>query len=301
MRYVWLLTLWCGCGPAATTPDDAGSAADLAGVAPDLAGADLPGADLAGSPLSALDDEFDNPATLASWSDAFPSRHDLLDIGASRAGFLTLQPAPNAFNHWYSDSQGPYLYKQVTGNFVVETSLRIGRRSDMTLAPQGQFNAAGFVVRSPASSSPGGQRWVMYNLGMQDGALARESKSTVANPGGASLSSLYLNDAPAGATTVRLRVCRVGNVMRFHYRFPADAGWTAEPYAAGSTRNQGNGAGTVSCISGNVLACDRADLPATLDVGIIVGTWSAPLEARGEFDYVRFREAQTAADCTASF
>src|SRR5437762_2744931 len=123
------------------TSPDAGSALDLA-VPMDantgMAGVDgAPPRDLAAAPdqalgLAALNDEFNDPATLKDWTDLYPARHDVLDINNSAAGQLTAIPVAMNYNTWYSDNVGVYLYKTVTGDFVVETAVRVGRRSDPT-------------------------------------------------------------------------------------------------------------------------------------------------------------------------
>jgi hypothetical protein len=311
MRFVLAILLF-GCdAPSNPVQDLSGGVADLAGA--DLVGADLTGADLtvvAGdlspvpydlgpSPdgaagLRLLNDEFQVASTLPQWSDLFPARHDALSINND---VMTIQPTVQQYNHWYSDNQGPLLFKTVSGNFVVETAVHVGRRGDINTAPAASFNAAGFVIRDATSSSPGQQRWVMYNIGFQDSAIARECKTTVANPG-SSHSSLYLNNTPAATTFARLRVCRLGNTFHFFYRHPGDVSWTEEPYAAG-TRVSGNGPNNQTM--GQPVRFTRADLPASLQVGIMSGTWDGTQDVKGEFDYVRFSEATTLTDCIADF
>ncbi len=279
-----------GTAPDTTATPDTASTPD---TAPDTAIADT------GASLKSLSDEFSSASTLSLWSNLHPTRVQTLDIGGSAAGQLTITPIALAENAWYSDSYAPLIYKSVTGNFVVETSVRIGRRTDMTLAPTGQFNQAGFVVRDAAGTSPGGQRWVMYNVGYQDVAVAREVKTT-RNGSPATLSTLYLNNTPSGATSVRLRVCRIGSTFLFFHRHPTEASFVEEQYTA-TTRVSGNGAGTPTpgTSSGMPLRFLRTDLPATLQVGVMTGTWAPPHDARGEFDYVRFAPATSLADCTA--
>ncbi|MCA9668704.1 MAG: hypothetical protein KC503_24090 [Myxococcales bacterium] len=252
----------------------------------------------AGASLSALDDDFNNAQTMSSWINLYPARLTTLDIGSSAAGRLTMVPVAQTNNAWYSDSRGPLLYKLVTGNFVVEASVRIGRTSNPALPPTGQFNAAGFVIRDPASSNPGGERWVMYNIGYQDSAVARETKTTRA-ASGSSLSTLYLNNTPSASTSAILRVCRVGNTFHFFHRHGSASSFTAEPYAA-STRISGNGAAQVTpgTTLGSPIQFTRTDMPATLQVGLMTGTWAAPHDARGEFDWARFARVNSLADCT---
>jgi hypothetical protein len=252
--------------------------------------------------IRSLNDEFNDTATLSNFTDLFPNRHEALDINTSTPGHLTIVPVAAPMNHWFSDNQGPMIYKMVTGNFVVETLVRVGRRSDPTQPPRGQFNAAGFVIRDARSLSPGGQMWVMYNLGYQASSFAREIKTTRPNAAGASLSTLYLNNAPPGVYSAWLRVCRVGNTFHFFYRHPGAMNWIEEVYTS-STMVQGNGANqpTPGTMFNGPLRFDRPDLSPMLQIGLIAGNWLAPLEVRAEFDYIRFYQVTTLADCTADF
>ncbi len=266
-------------------PDLSAATGDLSPVLYDL----LASADGAGG-LRLLDDEFQVSSTLTQWSDLFPGRHDLLQIAND---LLIMQPTQASMNHWFADSEGPLLYKTVAGNFVVEAAVHVGRRNDISLAPTGQFNAAGFVIRDASSSSPGNQRWLMYNIGFQDSAVARETKTTAA-----SLSTLYLNNTPSAVTFAQLRVCRLANTFHFFYRHPGDLAWSEETYSP-STRVSGNGPNGATL--NQPLRFARGDMPGQVQVGIMAGTWAAPHDARGEFDYVRFSEASSLADCTADF
>jgi hypothetical protein len=250
-------------------------------------------ADLAGGSLSALSDEFAG-AQLSGWTDLFPTLHRTLSQAGGR---LSLEPVSVDQTHWFSDQRGPLLYKLVSGNFVVETDVRVGRQSDLAQAPRGQFSAGGFVLRDPRSTAPAGERWVMYNVGYQVSGAAREAKTT--RPGNpASLSTLYLMNS-GGVLSGRLRVCRLGSTLHFFHQLTGEASFVEEAYTAG-TSPMGNGAAeaTPGVVQGGVIRFDRPDLPSTLQVGLIAGNWAAPYETRAEFEYVRFASTSTLADCT---
>ncbi|HNN93180.1 MAG TPA: hypothetical protein PKI03_12960 [Pseudomonadota bacterium] len=290
-RKTWLawaaaFSLGCSAGPMTSSTEDLGLGE------PD---ASNPGALDQGSSLAALSDEF-SASSLSGWSDLFPSLHSTLSL-TQVTGQLSLAPVAVDQTHWYSDQHGPMIYKAVTGNFVVETQLRVGRQSDMAQAPRGQFSAGGFVVRDPQSVAPGSERWVMYNIGYQSGTVAREAKSTrVGSP--ASLSTLYLINSNS-VLSGRLRVCRLGSMFHFFHQLTGEAGFVEEAYGSG-TAPMGNGAGeaTPGVVVGGVIRFDRPDLPATLQVGLIAGNWASPYETRAEFDYARFASATSLADCT---
>jgi hypothetical protein len=238
-------------------------------------------------------DEFDGPAL--TLTDLFPALHDVATV---QNGKLTLAPVVAQHTHWYSDSRGPMVYRSVTGDFMVETDVTVGRRADIALPPRGTFSAAGFVVRDPASSAPGGEAWVMYNIGMQTGAAAREAKSTRKGTSD-SLSTLYLMET-GGGLTAKLRVCRLGSTFHFFHRMPGESSFVEEAFGA-TTSPQGNGASqsTPGVVPGGVIRFVRSDLPPTVQVGLVAGHWEQTLETRAEFDYLRFRSVSSLADCSA--
>jgi hypothetical protein len=202
---------------------------------------------------------------------------------------------------WYSDHVAPLLYVSVTGDFVAETDLIVGRRTDVSMPPVGDYNQAGFVVRDPATTSPGGARWIMYNMGFQQNSLAREAKTTRSS-GGMSLSTLYLTNTPAGAHAGKLRVCRLGSVVRMFHRHPGEGAFVEEAYD-GTTNVLGNGSGdaTPGVVVGGAIRFDRPDLGPTLQVGLMVGNWGPPFDVSASFDYLRVEPAASVADCTKDF
>jgi hypothetical protein len=211
-------------------------------------------------------------------------------------------PTAQNFNAWYSDYQGPLLYKTITGNFVVETSVVIGSATNRTMLPtlMDSYVQAGFVIRDPVSQQFR-QRWIMYNIGYQDISVAREVKTTMpsVNLTSDSLSTLYLNDVAGSVNQVRLRVCRVGSLFRFYYRHPGSTVWTEEVFRTTGVPTRVNGNGPRPPRADNsVLTFDRGDLAATVQVGLYVGNYIVPsMGVRAEFDYFRFGSVSTVADC----
>ncbi len=214
-------------------------------------------------------------------------------------------PASRAGNAWFTDNEGPLYFRRVTGDFVAETSATLGTSADLRTTPTrpGAFSGAGFVVRDP-SSARGRARWVMYDIGYQDSAVALEIKTTTPGTGTTpgSRSTLYLNDTPSATNTARLRVCRVGDSLRFFHRYASESTWTEERFnrkGAVPTRVIGNGPRPERSENAP-LRFDRPDLPSTVQLGLMVGVWS-PDQAgtRGVFDYVRVARVRTPRDCVA--
>lgn len=177
---------------------------------------------------------------------------------SSDTGSLTIIPAQTQQNAWYEDNQSSLLHRPITGDFVVETSVTVSTIAG-GVAPDVGYNSAGFIIRDPASTQ-GAENWLMYNIGAQSNAVpfGVEVKTTVN-------SSSVLELFPIlGTLTVELRVCRIANSFRYFQRTD-------------------NGAWTETLPSTPHL---RDDFPATLDVGLQAGSWSAA-EVKGSFEWVR--------------
>ncbi|MEC9490954.1 MAG: hypothetical protein UMU04_08375 [Halanaerobiales bacterium] len=126
---------------------------------------------------------------------------------------------------WFSDSKGAFLYQKLTGNFMVETSVKVQKKNSINHDQRAQFSSAGLLIRNPESGA-GTESWVMYNIGYQNSFYGREIKVTRPSNGlrfdpmyfigYRSLSTLYL--IPSKETGfARIRMARVGNQVRCYY------------------------------------------------------------------------------------
>ncbi len=216
-------------------------------------------------------------------------------------------------NGWYSDRQGAYLYKTVTGNFVIEVSARVGRADDVNAQPSGTFKEAGIIIHNPAGpvrqngsattavSAVGQQNWVMYNIGQQVFQPGRQAKTTRSGTPD-TLSTLYFTDTAGGVRSGRIRVCRVGSTIYFYHWLDNETGWAEEVFES-TTGIEGNGRmlatpGISSNAVGNPIRFVRTDFPSTLQVGLIAGNWDSPFNGRSDFDYARFATVSAQSDCT---
>lgn len=211
-----------------------------------------------------LDDEFDDPASLDCWTNYDPGQYTLLDVDATLAGHLLLEPINT--DGWFDDGDGPFLYKMLGGDFVVETHVAAVDRNAPDMPPAQAFNSAGLVLRDPASA-PAAENWLMYNLGYQDDIVGTEGKTTTN-----SSSELTLVE---GLNSGRLRVCRIGREFHMYRWLDDETDWTLEHTYA------------------------RPDLPDDLQVGIVGNAYTAPPDLQAQFDYVRFGTATDARSCTA--
>ncbi|MEX1365751.1 MAG: hypothetical protein AB1Z98_21670 [Nannocystaceae bacterium] len=221
-------------------------------------------------------DEFDDASRLSQWNRAheqegYAALHSVLDVDQSTPGELTLVPLPGV--GWFGDFQGPLLYKNVAGDFVVETFVTAGNAGDPLQPPTQLFNSAGLLVRDP-DHGPGTEDWLMHNAGYQATFVGTEGKTTVG-------SSSVLTLVP-GSHRLRLRVCRFGSrIVLARQDEPGAAFVATHDY-------------------------DRPDLPDELQVGLIVNGWGAnedqpnpasTPDLRASFDYIRLWHTSSEADC----
>ncbi len=245
------------------------------GAAPGVGGAGAGGAGGAGA-CATFSDELDDPATLGCWSllselEGEPALHALLDVDATAPGHLVIEPHPSG---WYADERGPFLFKEVSGSFVVEVHAAALDEDDPSLAPTGSYHSAGLLARDPASV-PGDESWIMYNVGHQGdqgASTGTEGKTTVDS--GSVLTILQ------GTHSGRLRICRLGSELRLLRWLDDETGWTEEH------------------------VYQRPDLPSTLQLGFITNAWppgavTEPRNMQGRFDYVHYGPAPSSAACTA--
>lgn len=227
------------------------------------------------SALEELSDEFDDPTTFCAWRvrheiEGTPSQIRSIDITQFEQGFLTVIPETSG---WYGDFDGPFLYKEIEGDFIVEVSVTASSLADPAAPPTLPFSSAGLLIRDPASV-PGAQSWVMWDLGRQIESLGAEAKTT-RNSG----SQLYIYDGYASGV---LRICRRGEEVDLALRNPED--------------------GTFDIMH----SFARPDLPANLQVGVVTTAWngtgSTPdfdvePDLIGRWDYFRVRPIAASDDC----
>ncbi|MEM6818361.1 MAG: PASTA domain-containing protein [Pseudomonadota bacterium] len=214
-----------------------------------------------GPATSSFTDEFNDAPSLSDWSlrhqvEGTNQQYSTLDINTSRAGYLVL--IPSVRSGWFAAGRAPLVFKEITGNFAVQTYVVARSLGSASVAPASEFNSAGLLARNPAGAT-GPENYIMVNLGRQDtripGSVGSEAKTTVN-----SNSTLTLD---AAGFEGDILLCRVGNEMIAYRRLAADPDWVElDRYT-------------------------RADLPATLQVGLVVNAFQTPIDIRAEFDYIR--------------
>lgn len=233
-------------------------------------------------PINSLSDEFDGAQSLRRWTSHGTAEgwtEMIRAVAVDGGGVLRLEPTVSG---WYADFRGPFLYQEVTGDFVVTT--RVRARGTGGALPSTTWSLAGLMVREPramtaATWAPRAENWLFVTTGIagRAGQPVVETKTTV---NGRSALNLH----PAHAGWVELRIVRARADFLVFVRPEGAAEWTLQE------------------------RFHRPDLPATVQVGVnaysgwdlVPELWNdaatfnrtvitdRPTDLVAEFDYVRF-------------
>jgi len=215
-----------------------------------------------------LSDELDDARTLtACWTnaaDAEGGANGFAQLGIDGTGYLVTRPEQGA--GFWLNQRGPYLYKEVTGDFAMVSYITAHHQADENLAPTVDYNVGGIVVRSPPT---GTETWLKYEIGHVDDGVG---VGTLAGSTVGSVSEHLMPYHYEGLFRGRLALCRVGASVLYFFRPNPEGPWSAEDlqYTAG--------AGTAA-----------ADFPASVQAGITVSGYAPETpDVEAAFDYVRF-------------
>ncbi|HYR08113.1 MAG TPA: DUF1349 domain-containing protein [Longimicrobium sp.] len=234
------------------------------------------------TPITTLSDEFDGARSLARWTshgaaEGWPEMIRAVAVDAS--GVLRLEPTVSG---WYADFRGPFLYQEVTGDFVATT--RVRARGTSGALPSVTWSLAGLMVREPRATTadswePRAENWLFATTGIaaQPGQPVLETKTTVNGR-----SALNLHPVPAG--WLELRIVRVRADFLVFYRPEGAAEWTLQErfYRPDLPRTVQVG---VNAYSGWDLVPELWGDAATFNRTVIT---DRPTDLAAEFDYVRF-------------
>jgi hypothetical protein len=200
-------------------------------------------------------DTFDGPGLDPSWSILNPSQVTI-DVSG---GALNLEPTmTGAGNTWFDDSESGLVYKSVTGDFDISAILATEDSASPGDPPPTQYRLAGILARDPAGV-PGSRNSVHVALGAGSTiqGTSYEYKST-----DESVSTWATT--PTASPVGEVRLTRVGSTFEMFWRPDAVSLWTS------------------------IQSFGRPDLPATLQVGMMVYANEAPASIRASFDEIVF-------------
>ncbi|MFP6597973.1 MAG: hypothetical protein VCC01_11000 [Candidatus Hydrogenedentota bacterium] len=166
--------------------------------------------------LAVYNDEFDNSDTLSNWSHINVTESwnadqlEILSIDTTTPGRMTVMPYTCT---WYEDYRGPLIYKNITGDVVVTTSMQVTGRDGSSI-PQSQYSLSGLMFRTPRVITPGtwisgGENYVFFSIGHGDnrGSSYQFERKTTTN----GTSNLILS--PSLGNSALLQIARLGNYI----------------------------------------------------------------------------------------
>ena len=195
-------------------------------------------------PLDALTDNFDNSGALTPWNMLndvegwAADQIEYMNVNDIEPGKMILLPYASS---WVDDYRAPFMYKEVSGNFMVTTLVQVNDRTGATL-PNVEDSMAGLLIRSgrnvtPSTWATGGENHISLTVGAADQVATSDIAAQNTED---SVSSMSLN---AGWKTAELRLARIDDYFILMAR-PSAGAWTVQA------------------------RYERADLPETLQVGL---------------------------------
>jgi hypothetical protein len=238
--------------------------------------------------LSPLNNEFTDGIGKLSWLDP-----EGVNAPSVKDSYLMVRNTDRT-PVWFEDGSGTMLYAYVSGDFMVESKLTSNLLSDITKRSDSRFTSAGLAVRDPASTA-GNMRWMVFNVGSQDGFFGTEVKTTRVE--GSSSSTWFSNRIEGSSNEAQLRICRIGPELRFFLKPAGTTNWTEEMNSATTVRS---GSSTVvpGVTANSPLRFQRSDLPAVLQVGLMTNDINVAGTGEGRFDYLRFQRINNFENCT---
>jgi hypothetical protein len=220
-------------------------------------------------------DDFTDPSTLACWNRLDPGLIAGLEIGTSPTPFLMMAPTAMQGNAWFDKIHGPFIYKNVTGDFLLLAEVYAGTAGNAGGTPTGSYNTAGLLARDPSGDATHSENWVLLDVGHQGSELPTPMLGTMVKNTHGGSSDKY---ASPGGSSGKLAICRVGSEFQyFEVLYSSDNNMlTAHPSHPSDTLN----------------------MPATLQVGLTVGAYGQPFDAVGYFGFATFATPPSSAgDC----
>jgi hypothetical protein len=246
--------------------------------------------------LNELSADFDN--SIGNLTNFEPRSTDSLEASNSQ---LVIRNTPR-YPIWYSDQTGPFVYEYVSGDFMIETKVTSRQRGSIDKQSNQRYSSGGLVIRDP-SSKQGSMKWIVYNLGYQDGFFGTELKTTTPSTG-FNLSSIsgirsnsvwYSNKVQDTSNTAFLRTCRIGNEIRSYIRLEGKTTWDEQQYTE-TTVKAGSEVAVAGAQINKPLRLIRNDFASTLQVGLMANDGSAQSESA--FDYFNLSRIQSFDACT---
>lgn len=174
-----------------------------------------------------LSDEFNSACSLSDWTnitqaEGWDAEHfEVYDINESNVGELTLMPWTSA---WYADYRGGYLFKEISGNFVVTTQVHVTDRDGLFNLPNSTYSLGGIMVRTPTGRTEVAdwmldqENYVFLSIGRgsSGSTFQYEVKNTTNG-------NSNLNLSPISTNVVNIRMVRKDNAILVLNQIPGQS------------------------------------------------------------------------------
>lgn len=210
-------------------------------------------------PLSLLSDEFSGSSLSPLWTE-FEGDGTYATSSVS-GGQYSIEPdeGGSAGSFWFNGEQGLLTYKEITGDFDVRTRVHVTNSAGTSAPPVSGFRIAGLAAHDPDRNTV--RNYVHIGLGSTDEVDNRVEHKTTVDDVSTYGSASFTNGT--NELDGYLRLTRVGTTYTAYYSTDGQS-WT------------------------QLQQWNRADLPSTLQVGLVIYANLTVHDIAASFDYVRF-------------
>lgn len=181
----------------------------------------LAGVHILAADLSSLNDEFDEESSLKAWKyfhevEGWPNRIDSIKVDN---GSLLIAPKISA---WVADLQGVFLFKNITGDFIVTTRVYVNGKNKKK--SQNDWALAGLMARTAKKETQKNwtantENWVYLMHGKSPYPLRSSITDSKSN-----INSKWEADLTSSQNGLELRIARLGSLLVTMRRF-SDKKW----------------------------------------------------------------------------
>ncbi|HMQ06064.1 MAG TPA: hypothetical protein PKC30_02130 [Saprospiraceae bacterium] len=112
--------------------------------------------------VSVYSDEFENQCSFTQWTHISDTEgwdaYHLLEQSMNENGNGQWVMVPHT-TVWFADYKGPFLYKDIGGDFVIDLKLHVTNRNQDNI-PASEYSLAGIMLRTPKNITGGTNDWV---------------------------------------------------------------------------------------------------------------------------------------------
>ena len=173
--------------------------------------------------VNELSDEFENLTSISNWKvfnieENLPNKIKNININETEKGCLFIEPYTSC---WYAGYNGIYLFKDIEGDFIISTKLKIEGKKDEL--PMNKWSIAGLLIRQAIdttfSQNEKLENWVYINTGRgKEPEWVIDSKYTINSK------STFIN-TKSKSDWIELRIVRIHSLFITMYKFPNEK-WT---------------------------------------------------------------------------